>query len=92
MPLLPYRFSIRLLDCTAGMKLSYSVERGERSGLALYVVPDHSGVCTHASAYNTNLKIVKLREREGQRVDSVRSLKGHLWMVDGGIPFPDALH
>ena len=36
--------------------------------------------------------IVKLREREGQRVDVGRSLKGHLWMVDGGIPFPDALH
>ena len=32
------------------------------------------------------LHIVKLREREGQRVDSGRSLKGHLkmvwWMVD----------
>ena len=28
--------------------------------------------------------IVKLREREGQRVDLGRSLKGHLWMVDGG--------
>ena len=27
---------------------------------------------------------VKLREREGQRVDLGRSLKGHLWMVDGG--------
>ena len=25
---------------------------------------------------------VKLREREGQRVDLGRSLKGHLWMVD----------
>ena len=30
------------------------------------------------------LDIVKLREREGQRVDLGRSLKGHLWMVDGG--------
>ena len=39
-----------------------------------------------------NLNIVKLREREGQRVDLGRSLKGHLWMVDGGYPFPDALH
>ena len=29
------------------------------------------------------LHIVKLREREGQRVDLGRSLKGHLWMVDG---------
>ena len=36
--------------------------------------------------------IVKLREREGQRVYLGRSLKGHLWMVDGGYPFPDALH
>ena len=33
------------------------------------------------NAQNT-LRIVKLREREGQRVDSGRSLKGHLWMVD----------
>ena len=32
---------------------------------------------------NKNI-IVKLREREGQRVDLGRSLKGHLWMVDGG--------
>ena len=28
--------------------------------------------------------VVKLREREGQGVDPGRSLKGHLWMVDGG--------
>ena len=36
------------------------------------------------------LSIVKLREREGQGVDPGRSLKGHLWMVDGGwwISFP----
>ena len=39
-----------------------------------------------------SIVIVKLREREGQRVDPGRSLKGHLWMVDGGYPFPDALH
>ena len=39
-----------------------------------------------------NCLFVKLREREGQRVDLGRSLKGHLWMVDGGYPFPDALH
>ena len=31
-----------------------------------------------------SIKIVKLREREGQGVDPGRSLKGHLWMVDGG--------
>ena len=30
------------------------------------------------------LDFVKLREREGQGVDPGRSLKGHLWMVDGG--------
>ena len=30
------------------------------------------------------IRIVKLREREGQGVDLGRSLKGHLWMVDGG--------
>ena len=41
---------------------------------------------------NDYLVIVKLREREGQRVDLGRSLKGPLWMVDGDIPFPDALH
>ena len=38
-----------------------------------------------------HLKVfVKLREREGQGVDPGRSLKGHLWMVDGGwwISFP----
>ena len=36
--------------------------------------------------------IVKLREREGQGVDPGRSLKGNLWMVDGGwwYPFPRA--
>ena len=27
---------------------------------------------------------VKLREREEQGMDPGRSLKGHLWMVDGG--------
>ena len=34
--------------------------------------------------------VVKLREREGQGVDPGRSLKSHLWMVDGGwwISFP----
>ena len=41
----------------------------------------HTGVCCI---------IVKLREMEGQGVDPGRSLKGHLWMVDGGwwISFP----
>ena len=46
-------------------------------------------LATRASAGN-KMVIVKLREREGQRVDPGRSLKGHLWMVDGGwwISFP----
>ena len=42
--------------------------------------------------HKTKSFIVKLREREGQRVNQGRSLKGHLKMVDGGYPFPDALH
>ena len=44
------------------------------------------------TTYALKKVIVKLREREGQGVDPGRSLKGHLWMVDGGYPFPDALH
>ena len=41
-----------------------------------------------------NSNIVKLREREGQRVDLGRSLKGHLQIVDCRLSytFPDALH
>ena len=34
--------------------------------------------------FDAFINIVKLREREGQRVDLGRSLKVHLWMVDGG--------
>ena len=34
--------------------------------------------------YASQSIIVKLTEREGQRVDLGGSLKGHLWMVDGG--------
>ena len=40
--------------------------------------------CTWMLVISIQLFIVKLREREGQRVDLGRSLKGHLWMVDGG--------
>ena len=39
--------------------------------------------------------IVKLRERERHRVDQGKKRKknyGGWWMVDGGYPFPDALH
>ena len=53
------------------------------------------GKCFHwrsLSTFHCDYIVVKLREREGQGVDPGRSLKGHLWMVDGGIPFPDALH
>ena len=34
--------------------------------------------------------IVKLRERERHRVDQGKKEKK--WIVDGGYPFPDALH
>ena len=37
-----------------------------------------------SSSITFKVFFVKLREREGQRVDLGRSLKGHLWMVDGG--------
>ena len=37
-----------------------------------------------AAVLSQSVDVVKLREREGQRVDLGRSLKGHLWMVDGG--------
>ena len=37
--------------------------------------------------------IVKLRERERHRVDQGQGKKRKKkWMVDGGYPFPDALH
>ena len=51
--------------------------------------PDTHSVEVYAR-YNIIHFIVKLREREGQKVDLGRSLKGHLWMVDGGwwISFP----
>ena len=39
----------------------------------------------------TLLTVVKLREREGQRVDSGRSLKGHLQIIDGGWWMVDTL-
>ena len=45
-----------------------------------------------AGSHEGLVLIVKLREREGQGVDPGRSLRGHLWMVDGGYPFPRALH
>ena len=48
--------------------------------------------CMKKAKKGSRCVVVKLREREGQGVDPGRSLKGHLWMVDGGYPFPDALH
>ena len=44
--------------------------------------------CGEAPFYSLCLDFVKLRERKGQRVDLGKSLKGHLWMVDGEYPFP----
>ena len=41
-------------------------------------------MCHVTDIYLMHCIIVKLREREGQGVDLGRSLKGHLWMVDGG--------
>ena len=66
------------------MVLSADVEQTARTLLSA-----HTQV---QSRYLLTRHFVKLREREGQRVNLGRSLKGHLWMVDGGIPFPDALH
>ena len=40
-----YRCSIRLLNCSAGVGTSCSVEAGESCGLSLHVVPRHCGVC-----------------------------------------------
>ena len=50
--------------------------------------PEH--VVYSPSVSIVSINFVKLREREGQGVDPGRSLKGHLWMVDGGwwISFP----
>ena len=47
-------------------------------------------IMTFTVVNTDSIIVVKLREREGQGVDPGRSLKGHLWMVDGGwwISFP----
>ena len=44
---------------------------------------NHNETFTRSRTINME-NVVKLREREGQGVDPGRSLKGHLWMVDGG--------
>ena len=60
---------------------------GGQQGLAQLLDPDN---LVHAVKVGDDVQphlektIVKLREREGQGVDPGRSLKGHLWMVDGG--------
>ena len=46
-------------------------------------------VISMLNKYSTNI-FVKLRERERHRVDQGKKEKK--WMVDGGYPFPDALH
>ena len=71
--------------------------RSQNMTLHLHIT---TGACLHLTQKLTSFvlinlhvrHVVKLREREGQGVDPGRSLKGHLWMVDGGYPFPDALH
>ena len=66
--------------------------RGRMRGLRLdcILITIRMGAVISKTINNSFKKIVKLREREGQRVDPGRSLKGHLWMVDGGwwISFP----
>jgi len=39
-----------------------------------------------------NMAVVKLREREGERVTQRSFIDDGWWMMDGGYPFPDALH
>ena len=47
-------------------------------------------IFTHGDDMMGVFSIVKLRERERHRVDQGKKVKK--WMVDGGYPFPDALH
>ena len=49
-----------------------------------YFSEDTSSLVSVLQAVLDKVIFVKLREREGQRVDLGRSLKGHLWKVDGG--------
>ena len=53
-----------------------------RSDVHFYVQHNRKTESYHKN--KSQYKFVKLREREGQRVDLGGSLKGHLWMVDGG--------
>ena len=57
--------------------------RKENKGLDRNLIICHV-ICDISSFILHENNVVKLREREGQRVDLGRSLKGHLWMVDGG--------
>ena len=81
-----------VLDLTIHLQLIISVIIIRFSGFHFIFrlnLTEQRGAKTFHSAFKI-LIIVKLREREGQRVDLGRSLKGHLWMVDGGwwISFP----
>ena len=81
-----------VLDLTFHLQLIISVIIIRFSGFHFIFrlnLTEQRGAKTFHSAFKI-LIIVKLREREGQGVDPGRSLKGHLWMVDGGwwISFP----
>ena len=73
----------------------YSVcvpEHIPQSSVGQEAPPAHLQLCRENESHQeiaeqrniTMFLIVKLREREGQGVDPGRSLKGNLWMVDGG--------
>ena len=56
---------------------------------------DKGTACYSGQSYvfNKTIFFVKLRERERHRVDQGKKKKKNgWWMVDGGYPFPDALH
>ena len=55
----------------------------------------NNGNCNDINFKDFFTIIVKLREREGQGVDRKVTHSQVIygwWMVDGGYPFPDALH
>ena len=53
----------------------------------------HPGLADTRQHREVRLLFVKLRERERHRVDQGQGKKKEKkWMVDGGYPFPDALH
>ena len=82
------KLMIKFFNDTLDLKLANAEKKLSR--LSLH--PFMNTVKQEISSIFLIFLVVKLREREGQRVDLGRSLKGHLKLVDGGYPFPDALH